>query len=104
MILYQKLHGFVRNLFSYESAHVIPDHEVLFNAFPFDDTLFETHSKQDYVLSDETFFKDESCEENSLDLHGIAPHIPLSDDYSEESEIEDLGDDVASCDFILRTW
>jgi hypothetical protein len=74
----------------------------LFDAFPFDDTLFKTHSEQDHVLSDETFFKDESCEENNLDLHGIAPHIPLSDDHSEESEKEDLGDDIASCDFYFE--
>jgi hypothetical protein len=70
----------------------------LFNAFPFDDTLFETHSKQDYFLSDETFLEDESYEENSLELHGIAPHVPLFDNYFEESEIEDLGDDVVSRD------
>jgi hypothetical protein len=32
----------------------------------------------------------------------VAPHIPLTDDYSEESEIEDLGDDISSCNFYFE--
>jgi hypothetical protein len=47
---------------SYESNHVIPDHETLFDAFPFDDIIFEIHYEQDHVLSDETLLEDESHE------------------------------------------
>jgi hypothetical protein len=33
--------GVCNESFSYESAHVILDHETLFDAFPFDDTFFK---------------------------------------------------------------
>jgi hypothetical protein len=32
----------------------------------------------------------------------ITPNIPLPDDNSEESEKDDSGDDVASCDFYFE--
>jgi hypothetical protein len=35
--------GVCNESFSHESAHVIPDHETLLDAFPFDDTLFKIH-------------------------------------------------------------
>jgi hypothetical protein len=52
--------GVCNESFSFESNHVIPDHETLFDAFPFDDTLFKTHFEQDHVLSDETLLEDKS--------------------------------------------
>jgi hypothetical protein len=73
-ILSKKL-GVCNESFSYEYALVIPHHETLFDAFPFDDILFKIHFEQDLVLSDETFLEDEHCEENKLELHGIAPNI-----------------------------
>jgi hypothetical protein len=38
--------GVCEESFSYESTHAIFNHEALFDAFPFDDTLFKTHSEQ----------------------------------------------------------
>jgi hypothetical protein len=54
--------GLCNESFSYESSHVITHHETLFDAFPFDDIIFENHYEQDHVLSDQTLLEDESHE------------------------------------------
>jgi hypothetical protein len=83
---------------SCESNHVIPNHETLFDAFPFGDMIFGTHFEKDHVLSNETLLEDKYCEENILDLHNITLGILLPQDHSKESEKEDSWNDVASCD------
>jgi hypothetical protein len=56
----------------------------LFDAFPFNDYLFEIYPTQDKLVSNELIFMDESDRENSLDLNSTIPHI--SHDHSEDDE------------------
>jgi len=91
--------GVCNESFSYEYSHIIPDHETLFDVFPFDDTLFKIHFERDHVIFDELLLEEESHEEKITDLHGISSHIILPHGHPKESEKEDLGDDVASCNF-----
>jgi hypothetical protein len=54
----------------------------LFDAFPFDDDLFESYPTQDQPVSNEVLLMDESGREDSLNLNSTIPHI--SHDYSEK--------------------
>jgi hypothetical protein len=59
----------------------------LFDAFPFNDDLFEIYPTQDQLVSNEVIFMDESSREDSLDLNSTIPHI--SHDHVEDDEIGD---------------
>jgi len=54
----------------------------LFDAFPFNDDLFEMYSTRDQLVSNEVLLMDESGREDSLELNSLIPHI--SHDYPEE--------------------
>jgi hypothetical protein len=66
----------------------------LFDAFPFNDDLFEIYPTQDQLVSNKVLFMDESNREDSLDLNSTIPHI--SHDYSEEDERGDSSGHIGS--------
>jgi hypothetical protein len=68
--------------------------KALFDAFPFNEDLFDIYPTQNQLVSNEVLFLDESVGEASLDLHSTIPNI--SHDHYKENERGDLRGDIDS--------
>jgi hypothetical protein len=78
-----------------QPTHLTSD-EALYDTFPFNDDLFETHPTQDQPVSNEILSMDGSCGEACLESHSTI-HV-ISHDHSEGNERRDSRDDINSCD------